>query len=228
MLKALSPIQYWDQDVPKAPGEQHQRELLFMLVSEQQFDSHSGIFTEGKPIEVIRGNLQTVDPNSFPEPSLPSDHIETMRSYPEMLPYLATGASGSSPFPLQFREVVDGVLTKQPGSDAFRLRLNPAQWGGLAIADIPKTIPGHYYQVNIDLEMKKGGARMQVLTDPQNVPLVTVDQEVTLKHAPRSFVFQAAGSDPLKVSIDAWNTYVAGPFDVTVSRATIQEVVLSR
>jgi len=227
MLKALSPIQYWDQDVPKVPGEQHQRELLFMLVSAQQFDSLSGIFTEGKPIEVIRGNLQTVDPNSFPEPSLPGDHIETMRSYPEMLPYLATGAPGSSRQPLHFRELISGILTAQAGSDAFRLRLNPAQWGGLAIADIPKTVAGHYYQINIDLEMKKGGARMQVLTDPQNVPLVTVDQEVTLKHAPRSFVFQAS-SDPLKVSIDAWNTYVAGPFDVTIRQATIQEVVLSR
>jgi len=228
MLKTLSPIQYWDQDVPKAPGEQHQRELLFMLVSEQQFDSHPGIFTEGKPIEVIHGNLQTVDPNSFPEPSLPGDHIETMRSYPEMLPYLATAAPGSSRVPLQFREVIDGVLTKQAGSDAFRLRLDSARWGGMAIADIPKPIPGHYYQIDIDLEMKKGGARMQVLTDPQRVPLVTVDQEVPLKHASRSFVFQAAGSDPLKMSLDAWNSYAEGPFDVTVSKATIQEVVLSR
>jgi hypothetical protein len=203
MLKALAPIQYWESDMPKRPGEQRPRSLLIMLLSEQSFDSQAGIFGEEQPLEVIRGTLQTVDPKSFSGP-------------------------GSSRFPLTFRSAVHGVDVAQAGSDGYRISFGTAQWGVLALAEIPKPVQGHRYQVSLDMEMAKGGTTIQVLSGPTMIPVLTVYQETTVKHAAKSFVFQAAGADPLRIAIGAWNPNAVAPVDVTVRNATIQEVQLAR
>jgi len=228
MLKALSPIQYWDSDMPKLASEQHPRSLLFMLLSEQQLDSHAGIFSEGKPLEVIRGSLQTVDPNSFSGPSPKSDQVEIVRSYAELLPSLATAVPGASRISLQFRTFGSGVETAQAGSDGYRISTKEAGWGVLAMAEIPKTMEGHYYKVSLDMEMKAGGAAIQVFSGVELKPVATVYQEIPLKHTSKSFVFQAPQREPLRVSVEAWNPNKVAPVDVTVRNATIQEVQLAR
>ena len=228
MLKALAPIQYWESDMPKRPGEQGPRSLLIMLLPEQNVESQPGIFGEGKPLETIRGTLQTVDPKSFSGPPAASDDVKIMRSYAEFLPSVATAAPSSSRFPLTFRSATPGVNVAQAGSNGYRISFGTSQWGVLALAEIPPPAEGHYYQVSLDMEMEKGGATIQVLSGPTMIPVVTVYQETTVKHATKSFVFQAAGAEPLRIAIGAWNPNAVAPVDVTVRNAVIQEVQLAR
>ena len=228
MLKALSPIQYWENDMPQRPGEQHPRSLMIMLMPAQNFDSRSGIFKEGPPLEVIRGSLQTVDPNSFTGPSSQSDQVEIFRSYAEFLPSVATAAPGSSRVLLKFRSPGYGVDVAPAGPNGYRIRSKEAQWGVLAIAEIPKTVAGHYYQISLDMDMAKGGTTIQVLSGASMTPMVTIYQETTVEHAPKSFVFQVAGEEPFRIAIGAWNPNKVAPVDVTIRNATIQEVQLTR
>jgi hypothetical protein len=228
-VHALAPLQYWALDLPKVAGDLRPRYVLVMLLEKERYIHGSAMLSKGKPLDVIYGNLESLNAESLPYAD-DLDPVAISRTYPELLAAIATPAPGGLRKALTLRPEGQTKYGWVPGrSDWNSLELASTVMDRLAEADLPELESGKFYRLRFEADSEAGGLSTLLLRQ-STIP--TVDQafyrEVPLRHSGENFVFQYSGSARLQLVLAANNVFRKGPVRLKISDPILEQVILPR
>ena len=227
-LAALSPLQYWALDLPKAAGETKTRYVLIMLLDDEHYKTENAVLAQGRVLEVIHGNVEAVDAASLPYAD-EADPVSISRTYPELLALIAKPTkSGTRQF-LELKPEARGFVRRDAAKPApTSVVANSVTLEPLAVANLPELPVGQYYRVSFDINMNEGGVATLLVQDGKSTPLASLYRDVALKHASESFVFQSSGPSPLHLVLTADNPYRSAAVRFAISDPVLEQVDLDR
>ena len=225
-LTTLKPLEYWALDLPKAAGQPTTRFVLTMVVDEQHYNQGSTILATAKPLELIHGNIEPLEPDSLPPPAAEADPIAFPRSYAELLDLTARPSQPGLHAFLDLRpygnKVTVNSVRDRPHWSHVELASAKSDW--LVTAELPSLADGKYYRISFDLEMDAGGLTTYVFHGGDSKPLASLVREIPLKHTFESFVFRCIGGAPTYLVVGADNIFGPAPSRLNISDPKVEEV----
>jgi len=227
-LSALSPLQFWALDLPKAASETKTRYVLIMLLDDEHYKMGTAVLTQGRVLEVIHGKVEGVDAASLPFAD-EMDPISISRTYPELLALIAKPSkSGTRQF-LELKPEARALVRRNAAKPApTSVMAKPVTLEPLAIANLPELPVGQYYRVSFDINMNEGGVATLLVQDGKSTPLASLYRDVALKHASESFVFQSPGTSPLHLVLTADNPFRKAAVRFYISDPVLEQVDVDR